>query len=46
MTDLNPEDWARELALHQELFDKLAHHLPRELVETKAGMAQRILGDT
>ncbi|MEW6694541.1 Phosphoenolpyruvate carboxykinase GTP [Tepidimonas thermarum] len=44
VTDMNPADWARELELHQELFDKLAHHLPRALVETKARMAQRILG--
>ena len=44
VTDMNPADWARELELHQELFDKLAHHLPAELVETKARMVQRILG--
>ncbi len=44
VTDMNPADWARELELHQELFDKLAHHLPTELVQTKARMVQRILG--
>ncbi|MCS6810345.1 MAG: phosphoenolpyruvate carboxykinase (GTP) [Tepidimonas sp.] len=44
VTDLNPEHWARELQLHQELFDQLAHHLPQELLQTKARMAQRILG--
>ena len=31
-----------ELKLHAELFDKLAYHLPKELVETKAAIEQRL----
>jgi phosphoenolpyruvate carboxykinase (GTP) len=34
-------DWKMELDLHQELFDKLAHHLPIELVETRAKLHER-----
>ncbi|MFN3957298.1 MAG: phosphoenolpyruvate carboxykinase (GTP) [Tepidimonas ignava] len=44
VTDMNPQHWARELALHQELFDQLAQRLPPALAETRARMAQRILG--
>jgi len=44
VTDMNPEHWKAELALHDELFEKLAYHLPQELVATKEKMAQRILG--
>ena len=35
------DDWKMELDLHQELFDKLAHHLPIELVETRAKLHER-----
>ena len=44
VTDMNAEDWKKELALHDEHFEKLAHHLPQELVATKARMEARILG--
>ncbi|MEY5099094.1 MAG: putative Phosphoenolpyruvate carboxykinase [Pseudomonadota bacterium] len=44
VTDMNPEHWKAELALHDEHFEKLAYHLPKELVETKARMEARILG--
>jgi phosphoenolpyruvate carboxykinase (GTP) len=44
VTDMNPEHWQQELALHAEHFEKLAYHLPQELVQTKDTLAQRILG--
>ncbi len=34
--------WQAELKLHTELFEQLAHHLPKELPETKAAIAQRL----
>ena len=34
--------WADELKLHDELFEQLAYHLPEELRQTKAQIAQRL----
>lgn len=34
--------WTKELALHSELFAQLAHHLPRELEETKTKIEKRL----
>ncbi|GMV45697.1 MAG: phosphoenolpyruvate carboxykinase [GTP] [Pseudomonadota bacterium] len=34
--------WQQELALHDELFTTLAHHLPPELRETRERIAQRL----
>ncbi|WP_180683843.1 phosphoenolpyruvate carboxykinase (GTP) [Tepidicella baoligensis] len=42
VTDMNPEHWKAELAMHAELFEKLAYHLPQELVDTKAQMEARL----
>lgn len=44
VTDMNPADWKAELDLHTEHFNKLAYHLPQELVDTKVKMEARILG--
>jgi len=44
VTDMNPEHWKAELALHDEHFEKLAYHLPSALVATKNAMEARILG--
>ena len=35
-------DWQQELKLHEELFTKLAYHLPAELQATKAGIAAKL----
>jgi phosphoenolpyruvate carboxykinase (GTP) len=44
ITDMNPVDWAQELALHTEHFQKLAYHLPQALVQTQDQLTRRILG--
>jgi phosphoenolpyruvate carboxykinase (GTP) len=35
VTCLNKDAWKQEFALHTELFNQLAYHLPKELEETK-----------
>ncbi|WP_293663181.1 phosphoenolpyruvate carboxykinase (GTP) [Rhodoferax sp. OV413] len=42
VTSLNQDDWRAEIALHSQLFTQLAYHLPRELGETQAKLAQRL----
>jgi phosphoenolpyruvate carboxykinase (GTP) len=42
VTSINVEEWAAELKLHDELFDKLAHNLPQELVAAKEAWAKRL----
>jgi len=41
-TSLDKGAWKQEFALHDELFTQLAYHLPKELVETKAKLEQRL----
>ncbi len=42
ITSIDKDAWLEELKLHEELFDKLAHHLPQELVDTKAALEKRL----
>ncbi len=42
VTGIDKADWLAELKLHTELFAQLAHHLPKELPETKAAIEQRL----
>ena len=42
VTSLDKAAWAQEFGLHTELFTQLAYHLPKELVETKAKLQQRL----
>lgn len=42
VTSINVDEWAAELKLHDELFDKLAHNLPQELVAAKEAWAKRL----
>ncbi|PQA44885.1 phosphoenolpyruvate carboxykinase (GTP) [Amnimonas aquatica] len=42
VTDINKDDWAAELKLHDELFDKLSHNLPKALVEAKDRLTERL----
>jgi phosphoenolpyruvate carboxykinase (GTP) len=40
--DIDPAAWRDELALHSELFDLLAYHLPAPLLATKARFEARL----
>ncbi|MES3021270.1 MAG: phosphoenolpyruvate carboxykinase (GTP) [Pseudomonadota bacterium] len=42
ITSIDKDAWLEELKLHSELFEKLAYHLPQQLVETKAALEKRL----
>jgi phosphoenolpyruvate carboxykinase (GTP) len=42
VTSLDKTAWKQEIALHTELFTQLEYHLPKELVETKTQLEQRL----
>ncbi len=42
ITSIDNQDWADELKLHSELFEKLAYRLPQELVDTKARLEKQL----
>jgi phosphoenolpyruvate carboxykinase (GTP) len=42
ITSIDKAAWNAELALHSELFDKLKHHLPQQLVQAKAALEKRL----
>ncbi|MBO9514180.1 MAG: phosphoenolpyruvate carboxykinase (GTP) [Variovorax sp.] len=42
VTSIDKAAWMAELRLHTELFEQLAHHLPKELPATKAAIEQRL----
>ena len=42
VTSIDKAAWTQELVLHDELFQQLAYHLPKELVETKALIEKRL----
>ncbi|HSV71730.1 MAG TPA: phosphoenolpyruvate carboxykinase (GTP), partial [Methylibium sp.] len=44
VTSLDAADWQRELALHDELFALLAHHLPAELKAARERLGRRLAG--
>ena len=42
VTNIDPAAWRTELALHEELFQQLAYHLPAEIAATKASIEARL----
>jgi phosphoenolpyruvate carboxykinase (GTP) len=42
IASVNGDDWHREIALHTELFDRLAGRLPPELEQTKRALQARL----
>ena len=42
VTEIDKAAWTEELRLHEAHFEQLAYHLPRELVATKAALAERL----
>jgi len=42
VTDIDAADWAREVALHAELFEQLAYHMPAPLLATMAEIRKRL----
>jgi phosphoenolpyruvate carboxykinase (GTP) len=42
VTSISKTEWKAELALHDELFQQLAYHLPAELIATKAELEKRL----
>ena len=42
VTNIDKAAWAEEMKLHGEHFDKLAYHLPKALLDTKARLEERL----
>jgi phosphoenolpyruvate carboxykinase (GTP) len=42
ITSIDNAAWGEEVKLHTELFDKLKHHLPKELLEVKTKLEKRL----
>ena len=42
VTSISKTEWQAELNMHGELFAQLAHHLPKELVQTKQQIEQKL----
>ncbi|WP_265922598.1 phosphoenolpyruvate carboxykinase (GTP) [Cupriavidus nantongensis] len=44
VTSIDRDAWQKELALHDELFTQLKHHLPPALAQTRAALGKRLEG--
>jgi phosphoenolpyruvate carboxykinase (GTP) len=42
VTSIDKDAWQEEMKLHDQLFDQLSYHLPKELVETKQALEKRL----
>jgi phosphoenolpyruvate carboxykinase (GTP) len=44
VTSIDKAAWQDEMKLHDQLFEQLSYHLPKELVETKKALEARLVG--
>ena len=44
VTSIDKAAWQAEMKLHDELFEQLSYHLPKELVDTKNALEARLAG--
>jgi phosphoenolpyruvate carboxykinase (GTP) len=44
VTSIDKAAWQDEMKLHDQLFDQLSYHLPKELVDTKKALEARLVG--
>ncbi|MCO4890964.1 phosphoenolpyruvate carboxykinase (GTP) [Cupriavidus sp. WGtm5] len=44
VTSIDRDAWQKELALHDQLFTQLQHHLPQALAQTRAALGKRLDG--
>ncbi len=42
VTSIDKAAWQEEMKLHDQLFDQLSYHLPKELLETKRALEKRL----
>lgn len=42
VTSIDKAAWQEEMKLHDQLFDQLSYHLPKELIETKQALEKRL----
>jgi phosphoenolpyruvate carboxykinase (GTP) len=43
VTSIDKAAWQDEMKLHDQLFEQLSYHLPKELVETKKALEARLV---
>ena len=44
VTSIDKSAWQDEMRLHDQLFEQLSYHLPKELVDTKKALEARLVG--
>jgi phosphoenolpyruvate carboxykinase (GTP) len=44
VTSIDKAAWQDEMKLHDQLFEQLSYHLPKELVDTKKSLEARLIG--
>jgi phosphoenolpyruvate carboxykinase (GTP) len=44
VTSIDKSAWQDEMKLHDQLFEQLSYHLPKELVDTKKALEARLVG--